>query len=250
MSINSILDRIISRKKQATLSTADAYLALVRDIATGSEVDADHAAELIESFGKDASDFEKDIALMQRRFEMASQVAEKNELQKILPALEREAELAKQKLNEAIAKLQPIAIEAERKFLDTSRRIEQFFMAENQLSGSCMDQTLLNRESEIHEKRREIVEKLRPLQDDLRRESSYLRGNEMSCVAIQQRLKEYKGNHPAAVRYREDLARDQALVESGSITVRDLQQAVDELNAELSQLNNEMVAIAKAKLVP
>jgi len=232
------------------MSAAEAYLSLVRSVASGDEVDCDFAAQTIEDASKDAVDFEKDVSLMQRRFSMASQVREMNALQKMLPTLENEAQIAKQKLNDAISRLQPLATQAEVKAHEIQTRIGQYSMAERQLAETCMDAGLLAKESELQKKRSEVVEKLRPLQDDLRRELSYLRGNEMSCQAIQQRLKEYKGNHPAAVRYREDLARDQALVESGSITVRDLQQAVDGLNQELASLNGEMAEIAKAKLVP
>ena len=62
-----ILDRLRLRRKQAAMTASDAYYEMIRLAASGVEIDADNAAEILDNAGKSEADFESDILILAKR---------------------------------------------------------------------------------------------------------------------------------------------------------------------------------------
>ena len=61
MTFASILSQLRRTKTQAAYNANDAYFAMIRSVASGHEIDADKAGEIIEAANKTEADFERDI---------------------------------------------------------------------------------------------------------------------------------------------------------------------------------------------
>lgn len=250
MAIAGILDRIISRKRQAALTSGQRYHQLLKDVASGSEIDADEGADVIESANKTEADFEKDVAIMQKRLTLVAQLKARNQLQATIPSLEKAQADAQAKLNAAVEQLQPIAMDAERKVRDAQNQVLQFHTVESELLRSCLDPSLLAREAELAEKRLALVRSRSPLDEDLKRARAQLRGCEYTIENLQAAIAKNKTNTPVVASDRKDLQQVRAQAESLEETVSDLASAVDAINSELAPVESELAAVRKAKLLP
>lgn len=250
MAIAGILDRIISRKRQAALTSGQRYHQLLKDVASGSEIDADEGADVIESANKTEEDFAKDVAIMQKRFTFAAQLKARNQVQATIPSLEKAQADAQAKLNAAIEQLRPIAIEAERKVRDAQNQVGQFYLVERQLEESCLDPSLIARETELVEKRLALVRSRSPLDDDLRRAQSLLRGQTSNIENLQAAIAKNRHDLPSVTGDKKELQQARLQQEHLSETVEDLQKAIGDINAELAPIESELAAVRKAKLLP
>ena len=61
MTFASILGRIRRKRKEQAATASDSYYSMIRSVSSGTELDADEAATIIENAGKSEDDFEQDI---------------------------------------------------------------------------------------------------------------------------------------------------------------------------------------------
>lgn len=250
MSVTGILDRIIARKKQATLSAAEQYIAMVRSVASGAEVDMDDAAETIDDANKTAADFERDVAAMQKRIAFAEQLKERADIEKSIPQLERTAQAARKKFWDAVQTLEPQALLAEQTLRAQQNRIDQLSSAERSLRETCIDETLLAREAELRAKHREVGEKLRPIESDHRIAKQVYESNRNAFKNLQLQIEKNRKDHPALAKLRKDMERLEPALEASEQTYRDLSSALSELRAELAPIARELEEIDRRKLTP
>lgn len=244
MSVIGILDRIIQRKKQATLSAADSYLSLVRSVANGDERDADEAAEIIDHAGKDASQFERDVSTMVERFALAERLRKRVEVERELPELQKKLEEAQRAYADAVQRLQPAITVAFTALQDAENQMLSSSNLEAKLSETCLDESLLSRERELLAQRMEVMQKRNPLVQDLDYAKQYLR----TCSSTVESLVRAKKNeshpdHQDLRHWRRELNSQQPIVDQ-------LSRAVSELDAELTPITNELFQISKEKLTP
>ncbi|MCE3018971.1 MAG: hypothetical protein ACK56W_19235 [Pirellula sp.] len=250
MSVTGILDRIIARKKQATLSAAEQYIAMVRSVAGGAEVDMDDAAQTIDDANKTAADFEKDVSTMQQRIALAEQLKLKSDIEKSIPQLERTAQAARKKFWDAVQTLEPQALLAEQTLRESENRILQLSSAERSLRETCFDETLLAREAQLRAKHKEIGEKLQPLESDHRIAKQVYESNFNAFEDVQKQIERNRKNHPALAKYRTDMERLEPALEASEQTYRDLSSALSALRAELAPIARELEEIDRRKLIP
>ena len=250
MSVAGILDRIIARKKQATLSAGEQYLALVRSVAGGAEVDMDDAAQTIDDANKTAADFERDVATMQKRIAFAEQLKLKADIEKSIPQLERDAQTKRKKFWDAVHTLEPQAILAEQTLRESENRILQLSGAERSLRETCIDETLLAREAELRAKHKEIGEKLQPIEVDHRTAKRIYESNFNAFEDVQKQIERNRKDHPALAKLRKDMERLEPALEASEQTFRDLSSALSELRAELAPIARELEEIDRRKLIP
>ena len=85
-----ILDRLRLRRKQAAMTASDAYYEMIRSAASGVEIDADNAAEILDNAGKSESDFENDILILAKRSKAETMLSTAEQARQRSTILERE----------------------------------------------------------------------------------------------------------------------------------------------------------------
>jgi molybdopterin converting factor small subunit len=243
-----ILERIRTKKKEITQTTADAYFALVRDVAGGSEVDIESAALIIESANKDDAAFERDVETQQARIGLAIQLKHKQALEKQMPKLEQAERLAGEHYERVVTEASSRLNEAKR----AKRALESELLAlsyvEGKLSETCLDETLLAREAELTSKRMALVQKRRPLDEDYRHSTALVSASHARIAGIESQIERTSNNKLAQSAYRKDLAKaEQSLAHEQSVG-KQLEIVIGKINDELEPLDQELATIRQRKL--
>ena len=248
MSVSGILDRIIARKKQATLSAAEQYHALVRSVANGSEVDCDDAATIIDDANKTAADFERDVETQQARIGLAAQLRHKKTLESQLPKLEQAERIASENYQRVVSEAATKLNSAQRAKRDVELELLGLTQIEGRLRESCLDASLLQRESELSSQRVELVQKKRPLTEDSERAKNMVQSHQSSVDALRIKIERAKNDQLARQSYQRDLPQ----VEQALRQIRDvydqLTRAIAGIDSELSPIDQELESIRLKKL--
>ena len=248
MSVSGILDRIIVRKKQATLSAAEQYYALVRAVASGTEVDCDDAATIIDDAKKTAADFEKDVAVQQERVELSAKLQHKRELEKQLPKLESVERQAGEHYAKVVAEASSRLNEAKKAKRDVELQLLGLTQIEGRLRESCLDASLLEREAELNMQRVELVQKKRPLTEDSERAKNMVQSHQTSVDALRIKIERAKNDQLARQSYKRDLPQFEQALEQHQHVVDQLEQAIAVLDAQLAPIARELESIRLKKL--
>ena len=248
MSVSGILDRIIARKKQATLSAAEQYHALVRSVANGSEVDCDDAATIIDDANKTAADFERDVETQQVRIALAAHLRHKKTLESQMPKLEQAERIASENYQRVVSEASSRLIEAQRAKRDVEHELLQLTQIEVRLRETCLDSTLLARETELNAQRIRLIQQLRPLEEDLSRAANSVQSFQSSADALNRKIADRNNDAVAKASYKRDLAlNEQALRQSQSV-LDQLQKAVNDIDEQLQPLDEQLGLIRQRKL--
>ena len=148
-----ILERIRTKKREITQTAADAYFQLVREVTRGHEVDVEQAAIVIEQAGKVDAAFEADVEIQLERIGLATQLKHKHELQKRLPKLESTERQAAEHYSRVVSEASERLNAAKKAKRDVELELLQLTQIEVRLRESCLDATLLARETELSSQR-------------------------------------------------------------------------------------------------
>ena len=248
MSVSGILDRIIARKKQATLSAAEQYHALVRSVANGSEVDCDDAATIIDDANKTAADFERDVETQQVRIALAAQLRHKKTLESQMPKLESVERQASEHYSRVVSEASERLNAAKKAKRDVESELLGLTQIEGRLRESCLDTTLLARETELSSQRTKLIQQRRPLEEDLSRAANSVQSFQSSLNALNRKIADRNNDAVAKASYKRDLAlNEQALRQSQSV-LDQLQKAVNDIDEQLQPLDEQLGLIRQRKL--
>ncbi len=248
--LSAILDRIRFKKRQFAMNSQEAYYALLKEVAAGDEIDADQAAITIDSAGKTESEFEADVSKMTERIGLASQLNRKKEVEKLVPKLEAEHEETKRNYDAAIAKLSPIVADAYQRATAAQNEQLQLMGVESRLIGTCMNPAIFEREAELLALRLELFEKRSPLAEDLRHAETYLRSAEIGLDGARQAKTKHKNDLPSQNEKQKAINESLNSLEYREGIIRQLSNAIDQLDAELRPIDSEIASLQVRKLVP
>ena len=162
-------------KKQATARSAFGhYLEAVKALASGKEIDADEAGHIINVAGRDESALERDVNLQSQRNAWHSQLMQNKQAVQDRHQAERDLAAASAALQAAYDKLQPAVELAQARLHDANYRHSTTLNAEAWLAGNLLDVELLQRESVLNDRLREINQELNPLLQDREHKRSSL----------------------------------------------------------------------------
>jgi hypothetical protein len=243
-----ILEKIRSKKRELTSTTADAYLQLVREVAGGSEVDVEQAAIVIEAFGKDDESFERDVETQQARIGLAAQLKHKQALQKQLPKLEQAERLAGEHYERVVSEASSRLNEAKRAARAVNTELLCLMQVEDRLRDSCIDQSLLTRERELMATKMALVQKRRPLDEDLSRSRNMVQSHQSSVDALNRKIADRNNDAVAKAIYKKDLALNERALERQQHVARQLEQAIEDIDSELVPIDRELATIRLKKL--
>ena len=166
MALAELIGKLRSRKQTAARSTFGHYLATVRDLARGEEVDADECSHILDANGKDESNLEHDVGIQQQRFSWAAQLQANQQAVADRLRAERELQTAKAKLQEQYDKLQPAVDAAHDRLNEANLRFLTTQGADSKLAENVLDQDLLQREAALIPELQKINAELTPLVAD------------------------------------------------------------------------------------
>jgi hypothetical protein len=249
MSVTTILDVIRRKKNTAKQTTFDAYMALVRDVASGKETDADKAADIIEAAHKSEEAFEKDVETQQTRYEDYRLMQGITELQASITRLTSTKEQLQAKLQAAVDKYKPGIDEAFTAIHQLEQQILSATGAEPRLLHSCFDRGLLDRETELLAKRGELLQQRRPLDEDFERVRN-MRSTYETALRNENAGEAKESYGPAKANRQKAIEGWKHKIANNESVYRQLQAAIDAINNELRPINVELFEIRKKKLLP
>lgn len=243
-----ILERIRTKKKELTQTTSDAYFQLVREVAGGAEVDVEQAAIVIESNGKDDESFERDVEIQLERIGLASQLRYRHELEKRLPKLEQAERIASESYQRVVSEATSRLNEAQREKRDVEHELLQLTQIEVRLRETCLDSTLLARETELNAQRIRLIEQRRPLEQDLSRSAGTVQSYQSSVDALRTKIERAKNDQLARQSYKRDLPQFEQALRQSQHVYDQLQKAVNDIDEQLLPIDQELASIRQRKL--
>ena len=243
-----ILEKIRSKKRELTSNTSDAYFELIRSVAGGSEVDVEQAAIVIEANGKDDESFERDVETQLERIGLASQMRHKKMLESQMPKLESVERQAGEHYAKVVAEASSRLNEAKKAKRDVELELLGLTQIEVRLRESCLDASLLQRESELSSQRMTLIQKRRPLEEDYRHSTALVSASHARIAGLQSQIERTSNNKLAQVEYRKDLAKaEQSLAHEQSVG-KQLEIVIGKINDELSPIDDALAKIRLRKL--
>ena len=166
MGLTTLLDSLRNKKQAAHRSEFGHYLGLIKSLASGSEIDSDEVAAVLDTTGKDEDDLSRDVGVQVQRFSWAAQLQAHQQASTDRLRAERELQTAKAKLQEQIDKLQPAINAAHDLLNDANLRYLTTQGSDSKLAENILDQELLQREAALIPELQTINAELRPLVAD------------------------------------------------------------------------------------
>ncbi len=124
--ISTLLGTIKLKRQEKFASTAEAYDSCVHKLASGSEIDLDHLATLLDELDRSDSDLESDIADKQRRLEARSELQRLATVAAKIPSKELELSRLNDEITAYVAarkpKIQALSEELKMLRLEIDRR--------------------------------------------------------------------------------------------------------------------------------
>lgn len=251
MALTAILDRIRGNRRQAELTAGESYYHLVKDVASGNEVDADDAAIVIEQADKSDSDFERDVQLMGERIQAAERLRERKDAERQLAQAEKDAAAAKAKLDAALAKLRPAVDEAVTRYEYLTLEILTRSTTESQLASSVMNPAILTREAELSEQSAEVQAKLEPLERDHYRHREWAMNAQNTVDQINRSIGGLESwNNQKRVGLTIDLAKAEERLARERDAVRQIEHLLRPLQQERAAIDAERADLHRQKLIP
>ncbi len=244
-----ILERIRTKKKELTSNSADEYFELVRAVASGSEVDVEQAAIVIEAFGKDDASFERDVETQQERIGLAAQLKHKKTLEIQLPTLEQVERQAGEHYARVVSEASARLNEAKKAKRDIELSLMGLSQVEVRLRDSCLDQSLLARERELMARRMKLIQQRRPLDEDLSRGQNMVQSHQSSIAALRMKIEKSKNDQIARQSYKRDLPQFETSLRQHQSVLGQLTQAIEDIDEQLQPLDRELAEIREKKLL-
>ena len=252
MALAELIGKLKSKKQAAERSSFGHYLATVKDLASGAEIDSDECGHVLEATGKDETDLERDVNLQQQRNAWAAQLRANQQAIADRIQAERDVTTAQALLQAAHDKLKPAVDAAHDRLNDANHRFLTTMNADAMLCGNVLDQELLQREAAVSKKLFAVNNELTPLVKDREHKSHSLANREFTLAKMQARQ---PGDWlPAGIVQFFNQPKD---IRELAADVEDLKSQVAQLDAAIAprqqkqrELQNELNQIYAEKLKP
>ena len=166
MALAELIGKLRSRKQATERTAFGYYIEAVRKLASGSEIDSDEVAAVLDATGKDESNLEHDVGVQVRRFTWAAQLQANQQAGTDRLFAERDLATAQRALQAAYDKLQPAVDAAHDRLNDANLRFLTTQGADSRLAENILDHELLQRESALIPELQKINSELKPLVAD------------------------------------------------------------------------------------
>ena len=166
MAIAELISKLRTKKQAAARSAFGHYLGLVRDLASGSEIDADEAGHILAAAAKTETDIERDVATQVQRNAWHSTKQRNAQAVADEAFAQRDVATAQAALQAAHDRLLPAVTLAHARLADARFRASTSGNADEFLGEHILDHELLEREQAVVVQLRDVQIELKPLVED------------------------------------------------------------------------------------
>ncbi len=243
MHFPKLLATLRSKRQEIHRSKFSHYLDCLKALARGEEIDADEVGHILEAAGKNDSDLESDVAVMQRRLAAAEQFGKNEAAREGFEVASRKLIEAQERLEEAYRRFQPPVEAASNERAARELEIYQTQNGESILLSTVMNVELLARENELVGEKREIYQKLRPLLEDREKDMAWLRAEQDRNADLHKKMGQFtnpEGRHlarPAVDKSDARLADQKSRIKQFDTAIQPMQKRVDAINAEIEAIH-------------
>ena len=231
----SIFSRVFAMQKAEDDRIADEYHSMLLSLAKGEEIDLDDVRRLTIDAGKSEEECSRDLETMQQRIEKVAKKQEWIEVQKATPGLEQKRDALKAELNAVFERINPQLVKLEWDLHAASDAAAQCLWIDDFLNNNCLNKSLLEREKEVGEQRKELGLQIRVLEKDLTTAEQHL-----SYFVARLKRKE-------SLTVHKELEASRAGWQS---TIEQLERAIAVLDEQLEPIDAELASIQIEKLMP
>lgn len=232
--VATVLERIRGNRVEAVKSLYVQYDELVKQLASGVQVDADELELVLNALDKSNSDLENDFDAIVKRDPKKSELLRLRQVRDSIAGLTLARDVAARKLEEAVAKLRPRLDELNEQIRFAEMESLQINSLESALLNSATDPTLHERKNSIESLRTPLADRLRNLEPELQKARGRLSYFESQIQTLNIERREIG---PADIGAR---ATWNEKVEAVKQNVKTWQRTVDELAGECSNLRREV----------
>jgi hypothetical protein len=254
MALAELVQKMKSKKQAVHRSALGHYhLEAVKPLALGKEIDADEVELILAAAGKSEDDLSRDVNLQQQRNVWHSQLMQNKQAVQDRYQAERDLQAAQAALQAAFDKLQPAVELAQARLHDANYRHSTTLNAEAWLAGNLLDVELLQRESVLNDRLREINQELAPLLADREHKRSSLMNAELCLRQITGRSDDAwptLGTINSLFWRNKDTIPAQERVDDVRSQLSQLEQAIRPRQQEQQRLQAELNSIHLEKLKP
>ena len=253
MALAELVQKLKSKKQATERSAFSHYIEAVRTLAAGKEIDADEVGHIINVAGRDESALERDVNLQQQRNAWHSQLMQNKQAVQDRHQAERDLAAAQRALQEVYDKLMPAIELAQARLHDANYKHSTTQNAEAWLAGNLLDVELLQRESVLNDRLREINQELNPLLQDREHKRSSLMNADLCLRQITGRSDDawptFGTINSLFWRNKETIPAQQR-VDDLKNQLSQLEQAIHPRQQEQVRLQAELNSIHQEKLKP
>ena len=250
MALAELIGKLRTKKQAVHRSALGHHLEAVKALALGKEIDADEVEIILAAAGKSENDLEADVAVMQKRIAAAAELAVNEASREGYEVACRKLADAQEKLDEAYRRFQPAVESAVNERAALELKILQTQNGESFLLTSVLNVELLSREDDLISERREIQQKLRPLQDDRKKLFDWSRGEHYRNIDLQKKLEESSHNGPMRRHAQEAVTRSDSEIDDLASRTRQIDAATLPMQKRLDAIAGELETIHQEKLKP
>jgi uncharacterized protein YukE len=179
---------------------------------------------------------------------LAAQLRHKKTLESQMPKLESVERQASEHYSRVVSEASARLNEAKKAKRDVELELLGLTQTEVRLRESCLDATLLARESELNAQRIELVQKKRPLTEDSERAKNMVQSHQSSVDALRLKIERAKNDQLARQSYKRDLPQFETALRQHQSVLGQLTQAIEDIDSELEPLDRELATIREKKL--
>lgn len=165
--VAAVLEKIRGKRVETVKSLYTQYHELVSQLASGTQVDADELAIVLDALDKSNADLENDVERLIEREPKKSELMRLRQVRDSIPGLTAERDALGRKLDDAIAKLRPKIDELNEQLRSAETQSLQIHSLEARLLETAKDPTLTELQNRVVSQRSVVAAKLRDLEPEL-----------------------------------------------------------------------------------
>lgn len=248
MSMATLLERLSRTTREKKQNAQDRFLQLVRKAAKGEEFDIEEAADILEAANRTHEQLEDAVEIQQDRIGLAAQLKHKQALDRELPQLESVERQAGEHYAKVVSEASERLNAAKKAKRDVEHELLQLTQIEVRLRETCLDSSLLARETELNMQRTKLIQQRRPLEEDLSRSAGMIQSHEFTIKALEKKSTDKLINPVGRASYKKELDENsRALAHERNIHTQ-LTRAIADIHSELGPIDQSLAAIRLKKL--
>ena len=247
--IAELIDRLKSHRKAAEVQQGEPFKDLVRRIAAGQDIDAEQTLAVLDAADKTPEDLQAAVELHIQRTDQAARLAKAEAALPEIAEAEREIERLNQQAEKCLRPIRQKISDAQERRNAALALQSTIGTLKDQLSASCQDSAVLEREAEAAAELKRLIPKRRAIDEDSRQVAGRIRSFE---VSLRRSKEEYARSFMVQDqnRWAGTINQYQGAIANEELAQRQLRQQAAALDERIGQLQAVVGQCAQDRLKP